>query len=108
NNNNVSIQDFCITSNGSHPDLEIVIAPIMPAKPGFRARYAIVFKNIGNQVKSQDNGISFFYDANLMEFDDSISFPVPSEQSPGVLHWDYSNLMPFESRYFVVDFQINS
>jgi hypothetical protein len=46
-------QNFCITANGVHPDLEIVIAPIIPARPGFSAEYQIVYKNKGNQVMSQ-------------------------------------------------------
>ncbi|PKP14536.1 MAG: hypothetical protein CVU07_14370, partial [Bacteroidetes bacterium HGW-Bacteroidetes-23] len=36
--------DFCISANGVHPDLEIVIAPVIPARPGFEAKYLIVYK----------------------------------------------------------------
>ena len=106
NNNNISTQDFCITANGIHPDLEIVFAPSRPAKPGFLATYYIVYKNIGNQVLSQNDGISLFYDENLMDL--STTFPSASSQEFGVLRWNYSNLMPFESRFIIADMQINS
>lgn len=97
--------DFCVTANGVHPDLEVVIAPSTPARPGFVAEYMIVYKNKGNQVLSQLNGVSFDYNQNLMQFL-SASTP-PSAQSAGGLQWDYADLMPFESRSIVVSMQIN-
>jgi hypothetical protein len=97
--------DFCVTANGVHPDLEVVIAPSTPARPGFVAEYVIVYKNKGNQVLSQLNGVSFDYNQNLMQFL-SASTP-PSAQSAGGLQWDYADLMPFESRSIVVSMQIN-
>ncbi len=45
-------QDFCITANGIHPDLEVVLAPITTARPGFDAAYKLVYKNKGNQTLS--------------------------------------------------------
>ena len=48
-NNNTATQDFCISANGVHPDLEVVLAPITPARPGFDATYKLVYKNKGNQ-----------------------------------------------------------
>src|SRR5690606_1606216 len=39
NNNNEEIVNFCITPNGVHPDLEVVIAPINTARPGFDVIY---------------------------------------------------------------------
>ncbi len=97
--------DFCVTANGVHPDLEVVIAPITPARPGFVAEYIIVYKNKGNQVLSQQYGVNFVYNQNLMQFL-SASTP-PSAQSAGVLQWDYADLMPFESRSILVSMQIN-
>ena len=66
--NSVATQNFCITANGVHPDLEIVIAPIVPARPGFTVEYKIVYRNKGNQVMSQLYGVNFFYNQNLMSF----------------------------------------
>ena len=104
NNNNVVIQDFCVTSNGIHPDLEVVIAPINPARPGFDAKYQIVYKNKGNQAMS--GNITFTYDDNVLDF---VSASVnPDTQNTSLLNWNYSDLMPFENRSFYVTLNVNS
>lgn len=104
--NSVATQNFCITANGVHPDLEIVIAPIIPARPGFTAEYQIVYRNKGNQVMSQLYGINFFYNQNLMSFVSATQ--VPSSIVSGGMSWDFANLLPFESRSINVVMQINA
>ncbi|MCG2611311.1 T9SS type A sorting domain-containing protein [Flavobacterium sp. SM15] len=105
-NNNVATQNFCITANGVHPDLEIVVLPVIPARPGLNATYKIVFKNKGNQVMSQLYGVTFSFNQHLMNL---ISSSIPtSSQTPGTLTWDYSNLMPFESRSIDVVMHVNT
>lgn len=106
NNNNLATQNFCVTANGVHPDLEIVIAPVIPARPGFDAVYKIVYKNKGNQVLSQPYGINFFYNQNLLTFVSATQ--IPDSQNPGAVNWNYSNLMPFESRSIEVTMHVNS
>lgn len=104
--NSVSTNNFCLSANGVHPDLEIVIAPIVPARPGFNAVYKIVYKNKGNQVLSQNYGLSFFYNQNLMHF---VGADIaPDSQIPSALNWSYANLLPFESRSISVTMRINS
>ncbi len=103
--NSVSNQHFCITPVGVHPDLEIVMAPVVRARPGFEATYEIVFRNIGNQVLSQANGINFTYDATKMDF--LSSDVVPSSSASGVVSWDFTNLAPFESRRIYVIMQVH-
>lgn len=105
-NNSTVTQNFCISANGVHPDLEVVIAPVIPARPGFQAVYKIVYKNKGNQVMSQNYGLNFFYNHNLMSL--VSTSVVPSAQATGGLQWDYANLMPFESRSILVTFLINA
>lgn len=104
--NSTTTQNFCISANGVHPDLEVVIAPVIPARPGFEAVYKIVYKNKGNQVMSQNYGLNFFYNHNLMSL--VSTSVVPSAQATGGLQWDYANLMPFESRSILVTFLINA
>jgi hypothetical protein len=105
NNNNEEVINFCITPNGVHNDLEVVIAPVNPARPGFEATYNIVYRNKGNQILSEDYGLSFFFNQQLMSF---VSASVePDSQVPGGLNWSYENLMPFESRSIIVTMQIN-
>ena len=105
-NNNTTTQNFCITANGVHPDLEIVIAPFVPARPGFDAVYQIVYKNKGNQTLSQLYGVNFFFNQNLMDFVSATT--TPSTVGPGSLSWSYSNLPPFESRSIYVTVNINT
>jgi len=103
--NSSTTLDFCVTANGVHPDLEVVIAPVTPARPGFVAEYLIVYKNKGNQVLSQQYGVNFVYNQNLMQFLSAST--LPSAQGTGGLQWDYADLMPFESRSIIVFMQIN-
>jgi len=105
NDNSVSINNFCITGNGVHSDLEFVIAPVIPARPGNEAVYKIVYKNIGNQSFSQNNGLNFSYNQNLMQFVSATT--APATQTAGNLNWNFSNLMPFESRSILITMQIN-
>ncbi|MGV3697479.1 DUF7619 domain-containing protein [Flavobacterium sp.] len=104
NNNNTAIQNFCILPNGNHPDVEVVIAPLMQAQPGFLARYQLVFKNKGNQTLS--GTVSFSYNDSALDFVSSTV--APSSQSPGTLNYIYTNLAPFQSRSYTLIFDVNA
>jgi hypothetical protein len=104
NNNNTATQNFCISANGIHPDVEIVIAPITPARPGFDATYKIVYKNKGNQTLS--GNVGFTYDDAVLDFVSATV--VPNSQSVGTLSWNYTNLLPFESRSIVITLNVNA
>jgi len=97
------IQDFCITPNGVHSDLELKILPLTPARPGFDAKYKIVYKNKGNQV--ENGSINFNFDDSKMDFVLANNNPT---QSAGVLTWNYTNLQPFETRTIDVILNINT
>lgn len=102
--NSTATQNICITANGAHPDLEIVIAPITPARPGFNAQYQIVYKNKGNQTLS--GSYTFNYDDSKLDF---ISATViPNTFATGILTWNYSNLLPFENRTVYITLNVNS
>ena len=104
NNNNNTNQDFCITANGVHNDLEVVVAPFTPARPGFDTEYNIVFKNKGNQTLS--GNINFTYNDAVLDY---VSATVlPNSQSTGIANWSYANLLPFESRTIRVILNVNS
>jgi hypothetical protein len=104
NNNNTATQNFCISANGVHPDIQIVIAPITPARPGFDATYKIVYKNKGNQTLS--GNVSFSYDDTVLDFVSATV--VPNSQSVGTMSWNYTNLLPFESRSIEIVFNVNA
>lgn len=103
-NNNVVNQDFCISANGIHNDLEIAIAPIAPARPGFDAVYQIVYNNKGNQTLSGD----FELDYNESVLDFVSATEVPDIQNSGNIVWNYTDLLPFENRTVYVTLNVNS
>ncbi len=104
NNNNVTTQNFCITPNGIHNDLEVIIMPVGVARPGFDAHYKIVYKNKGNQ--SLSGNIAFTYDDAILDFVSSSI--TPNNLSTGSITWNYNNLLPFENRNIDVTLNVNS
>jgi uncharacterized repeat protein (TIGR01451 family) len=101
---NPYIQDFCITPNGNHNDLEIVLLPYVPARPGFDAVYKLVYKNKGNQTQSGSINLNF----NDSVLDYVATSQALSSQSSNLLNWTFTNLQPFESRIITVTFNVNS
>lgn len=97
-------QNFCVTPNGVHQDVELVIVPLGGAIPGFDASYKLVYKNKGNTTVS--GSISLTFMDNVMDFLEAS--PVQSSVEPNILNWNYTNLQPFESRYITVSFNLNS
>ncbi len=97
------VQDFCITPNGNHSDVEIVFSPIISARPGFEASYRLLYRNKGNQV--EDGTVSLAFDETVLEFisaTESID-----NQSGNIFSWNYTGLNPFESRNIDVVFNVN-
>jgi Leucine-rich repeat (LRR) protein len=97
-------QDFCITPNGMHPDLEVILLPIIPARPGFDATYKIIYKNKGTNVQSGTVNLSF----NDAVLDYISAVPTINNQTTDKLSWDYSNLQPLETREILVILNVNS
>ena len=98
-------QDFCVTANGVHHDLESVIIPTNPARPGFDAHYTIIYKNKGNQIENGSVSFTYYEDTVL----DLVSTnPVFNSQISNTLVWNYTNLQPLETRTIDVVFNVNS
>ncbi len=98
------VQDFCVTANGIHHDVEVTFIPTNPARPGFDANYTVIFKNKGNQV---ENG------AVTLDFNDAVldlvsANPTFSSQATNSLVWNYTNLQPLETRIINLVFNVNS
>ena len=104
NNNNTATQDFCITPNGLHLDVETVISHLTNARPGFDAVYKLVIKNKGNQTQS--GLLSFTYNEEILDYVSSSQ--LPEIQSEGAISWYYDDLLPFESRSILVTLNVNS
>ena len=100
-NNSIQTQNFCVSANGFHPDLEIIISPILRARPGFDANYKIVYKNKGNQLL--DGIVNLIFDDVRTDFVSAV--PAVDNQQTGSLTWNFSNLHPFETR--AIDFVLN-
>ncbi|RZJ32963.1 MAG: leucine-rich repeat domain-containing protein, partial [Flavobacterium sp.] len=103
-NNHVSTADFCMTANGIHPDVEVTIVPLHPARPGFDADYNIILKNKGNQVFA--GALDFSYNDSVLDLLSSV--PLADAQSLGSLSWNYTGLNPFATQIFHVSFNVNS
>lgn len=97
-------QDFCITPNGVHNDVEITIVPTQGPRPGFDAHYRLVYKNKGNQTRSGAISLNF----NDVLLDLVWAAPMLSSQTLGTLNWTYDNLLPFETRSIEVVLNVNS
>lgn len=98
------IQDFCVSVNGVHPDLEIILSPNSAARPGNNAQYRIYYKNKGNQIQSGSIQLSF--DDSTADF--VTSTPIVSNQIANQLSWDFNNLQPFEMRQINLIINLNS
>ncbi|MFP9115799.1 T9SS type A sorting domain-containing protein [Flavobacterium sp. RHBU_3] len=103
-NNNTVTQNFCVTPNGVHNDVEVLVVPLGAAQPGFDAAYKIIYKNKGNQTLNGD--VTFTYDDSILDY--VLASPVETSSFTGSLSWSYSNLLPFETREIVVTLNVNS
>lgn len=102
--NETQVVDVCISPNGVHPDLEVVISPLTPVLPGGEAVYEIVYRNKGNQTLS--GNVHFYFDDSRLDLVSSI--PDTNGESQGQLSYNFTNLMPFETRQIVIMLDVNS
>lgn len=96
--------DFCLSANGIHPDLEVALIPVGRARPGFNAVYTIAYKNKGNQVQS--GAVNLAFEDAVLDYVSSV--PNVTVQSLNNLRWDFTDLMPFETRTIQVVLNVNS
>ncbi|MFC7773065.1 DUF7619 domain-containing protein [Flavobacterium sp. GCM10027622] len=97
-------QNFCLTANGIHPDLEVSVFPIKPARPGIDVKYSITYKNKGNTTQSGTVNLSFNDDI----LDLVAANPIVANQTVNNLSWNFTNLLPFERRQIVFTLNVNS
>ncbi len=103
-NNTTTTQNFCISPNGIQPDLEVVLVPIIPARPGFDAVYKIVYKNKGNQIV--DGSVNLTFNDAVLDF--VTSSLVPTSISGSTYNWNVGSLAPFQAGSILVTFNVNS
>lgn len=97
-------QNFCVTANGVHPDLEVILTPLVPARPGFDAVYKLIYKNKGTNTQSGDISLNF----NDAVLDFVSATPAIATQTTNNLSWNFANLLPFETREITFTLNVNS
>ncbi|SHE76877.1 DUF7619 domain-containing protein [Chryseobacterium takakiae] len=102
NNNNIFTQDLCVTKNGNANDLEVVIAPLTNAVPGFDAKYKVMWRNKGNTILS--GNVTFTFNASKMDF---VSSALPSAVSGNQITFNFTNLKPYANTASEVTFNIH-
>ncbi|WP_140422791.1 DUF7619 domain-containing protein, partial [Polaribacter haliotis] len=100
----VSNQDFCMASSIIGDDVSVLIIPITDARPGFISTYRVQYSNSGNTTVSGNV---------VLNFEDNKTFFVSANQltssvTSNSLTWNYSNLLPFETRDIDVTFTNNT
>ncbi|RTY85713.1 T9SS C-terminal target domain-containing protein, partial [Flavobacterium sp. GSN2] len=97
-------QNFCVSISAPKPDLEIVFLPLQPARPGFDAKYKIIYKNKGNTIQSGT--------VNLAYNDDILIYTNGSPFIDGLttnnLSWNFTNLLPLETRVITLTLYVHS
>lgn len=101
-NNNIFTQNICVTKNGNAKDLEIVIAPVINARPGFDAVYKLIWRNKGNTTLSGSAVLTF--DNSRMSF---VSSNLPSTVSGNQVTFNFNNLKPYANSSSEIKFTIN-
>ena len=99
---NTEVVDFCATFNALIDDISLTIAPIYIAVPGFEARYSIVIENQGTTI--QNGTVNFTFDDAKLDFTSATI--APTTQVTDLLTWDYTSLIPGETRSIIAYFDV--
>ena len=102
NNNHISTQNICVTKNGNVKDLEVIIAPVTDARPGFDATYKLIWRNKGNTTLSGQAILTF--DNSRMAF---VSSVLPSTVVENQVIFNFNNLKPYANTASEIKFTIN-
>lgn len=98
-----AIRSFCFSSVGIRKDLEVMLVPYDNVAPGFDTYCKVIFKNVGTQTMS--GTVTLAFQDDVLDFLSSVV--PPDNQNGGLLTWNFSNFMPFETRSTMVTFNLN-
>jgi uncharacterized repeat protein (TIGR01451 family) len=87
--------DFCIGSAANYTDLSVNMFNINQAIPGNVATYRIVYTNHGST--SINGSIQLDFSGNPLSL--NVALPSTDSATSSVLNWNFTNLLPFETRY---------
>lgn len=97
------VQNFCVTPNGLHPDLEVSIERTDLGFSAYSSNYLLTYRNVG--TNTQSGNISLAFDDNKLDFQSST--PANATLAPSLLTWTFSDLKPFEIRTIEITYFIN-
>ncbi len=100
--NQTEIADFCIAPTTTANDLAVTLVPLTAGRPGFEARYKLVYENVGTTQLS--GNVELDFNGTLVTFIEAT--PTETSVTGNTISWDYSNLNPFETRSIEVVFNI--
>jgi hypothetical protein len=100
--NQTEVADFCISPATTANDLSITLVPLNAARPGFEARYKLVYENVGTTQLS--GNVELDFDGTLVTYVEAT--PAETSVNGNTISWDYSNLNPFETRSIEVVFEV--
>ena len=93
--------DFCVEASQLVNDLNVVVYPDLDdPRPGFETSYRLLYSNNGSTPQS--GAITFQYDEAKLDF--LSASQGPSAQTAGTLSFEYTDLLPFETRSIALDF----
>lgn len=94
--------DFCIGSAANYTDLSINMFNINQAIPGNIATYGIYYSNNGSTALS--GSIQVTYDNGKLTL--ASASPVQNSATANTLTWNYTTLLPFETRYISLSLNV--
>ena len=100
----LTVANFCIAPNGVHNDLQVILVPIDPARPGFDIRYKAIARNRGTQAQSAV--VSLVFPDLTVDFVDAS--PTITTQTENNISWTIADIQPFQQLEFFATFNCNS
>lgn len=104
NGQTVNNQNFCVTSTINGYDLGVVVIPTSDARPGFNSNYSVTYTNYGNTQIS--GSINLNFDNSKVNYLNAN--PAVDVSTSNSLLWNFTNLLPLETRFIDVSFNINT
>jgi hypothetical protein len=101
-NNNYNNTNFCISSTTNYANLSVALIPTNQARPGFVSNYRVEYRNNGST--SLNGSIVLTYENGKMTF--GSASPVANSSTANTLTWNYTNLLPFQTRFVNLTFNV--
>lgn len=93
--------DFALTMIPGRNDLQAVLLPLLPARPGFNTKYRIKVSNKGTTTK--DAVVKLVKDPNLLVVS---SLPVAESIVNDTISWSIASFAPFRDSSFTIIMQV--